>query len=47
VQVGGLLATEAVKLVTGAGEPLLGRMAIIDALRARHDIVPLAPRRTP
>ncbi|MFG6279205.1 HesA/MoeB/ThiF family protein [Microbacterium sp. 5K110] len=47
VQVGGLLATEAIKLVTGAGDPLLGRMAIIDALRARHDIVPLVARRTP
>lgn len=47
VQVGGLLATEAIKLVTGAGEPLLGRLVVIDALRSRHDIVPLAPRRTP
>lgn len=47
VQVGGLLATEAIKLVTGAGDPLLGRMAVIDALRARHDIVPLVARRTP
>jgi adenylyltransferase/sulfurtransferase len=44
VQVGGLLATEAIKLVTGAGEPLLGRMAIIDALRARQDIVPIVGR---
>lgn len=47
VQVGGLLATEAIKLITGAGEPLLGRLVVIDALRSRHDIVPLAPRRTP
>ncbi|MFB3980024.1 HesA/MoeB/ThiF family protein [Microbacterium proteolyticum] len=44
VQVGGMLATEAIKLVTGAGEPLLGRMAVIDALRARQDIVPLTGR---
>ncbi len=47
VQVGGLLATEAIKLITGAGEPLLGRLVIIDALRARQDVVPLVPRRTP
>lgn len=43
VQVGGMLATEAIKLVTGAGEPLLGRLVIIDALRARHDVIPLSP----
>ncbi|WP_120494974.1 HesA/MoeB/ThiF family protein [Microbacterium phyllosphaerae] len=39
VQVGGMLAGEVVKLVTGAGEPLLGRLAVIDALTARqHEI---------
>lgn len=39
VQVGGLLAGEVIKLVTGAGQPLLGRLAIIDALAARqHEI---------
>lgn len=39
VQVGGLLAGEVVKLLTGAGEPLLGRLAVIDALSARqHEI---------
>ncbi|MFZ8758529.1 HesA/MoeB/ThiF family protein [Microbacterium sp. HMH0099] len=47
VQVGGLLATEAVKLVTGAGDPLLGRLVVIDALRARQDVIPLTPGRTP
>jgi sulfur-carrier protein adenylyltransferase/sulfurtransferase len=31
-QVGSLMATEAVKLLTGAGRPLLGRVAILDAL---------------
>lgn len=36
LQVGGLLATEAIKLVTGIGEPLLGRMLIVDALRSRQ-----------
>jgi len=40
VQVGGMLAGEAIKLVTGAGEPLLGRLAMIDALTGRqHEIV--------
>lgn len=39
VQVGGMLATEVVKLITGAGEPLLGRLAMIDALTSRqHEI---------
>jgi len=47
VQVGGLLATEAIKLVTGAGEPLLGRLVVIDALRARHDVIAISPGRTP
>ncbi len=47
VQVGGLLATEAIKLVTGAGEPLLGRLVVIDALRARHDVIPLIPAARP
>jgi molybdopterin/thiamine biosynthesis adenylyltransferase len=36
VQVGGMLATEVVKLVTGAGEPLLGRMLFLDALSGRQ-----------
>jgi adenylyltransferase/sulfurtransferase len=44
IQVGGMLATEVVKLVTGAGDPLLGRIAVVDALRARVDDVPLRPR---
>jgi molybdopterin/thiamine biosynthesis adenylyltransferase len=39
VQVGGMLAGEAIKLITGAGEPLLGRLAIVDALAGRqHEI---------
>ena len=41
LQVGGLLATEVVKLVTGAGEPLLGRVVVIDALRGRQSEIPL------
>jgi adenylyltransferase/sulfurtransferase len=39
VQVGGMLAGEVVKLVTGAGDPLLGRLAMIDAVTSRqHEI---------
>ncbi|WP_106814720.1 ThiF family adenylyltransferase [Microbacterium timonense] len=43
LQIGALLATEAIKLLTGVGEPLLGRVLVIDALRARTDEVPLRP----
>lgn len=43
LQVGALLATETVKLITGVGEPLLGRVIVIDALRGRTDEVPLRP----
>src|SRR5690554_1236068 len=51
-QVGSLMATEVVKLVTGAGSPLLGRVAVLDALASRWHEVPLAgtaaqPRRAP
>ncbi|KQZ83093.1 thiamine biosynthesis protein ThiF [Microbacterium sp. Root166] len=47
LQVGALLATEAVKLITGVGEPLLGRVVVIDALRGRTDEVPLRPATAP
>ncbi|MDQ1130796.1 ThiF family adenylyltransferase [Microbacterium sp. SORGH_AS_0888] len=43
LQVGSIMATEAIKLLTGVGEPLLGRVLLIDALRARHTEVPLRP----
>lgn len=43
VQVGGILAGEVVKLVTGAGEPLLGRLAMIDALTARQHEIAIRP----
>lgn len=33
--VGSLLATEAIKLITGIGEPLIGRVLLYDALAAR------------
>ena len=45
LQVGAILATETVKLITGIGEPLLGRVLVIDALRGRTDEVPLRPQR--
>lgn len=40
-QVGSLMATEAVKLLTGVGESLLGRVMVLDALAARWTEVPL------
>jgi adenylyltransferase/sulfurtransferase len=42
-QVGSLLVTEAVKLVCGIGEPLVGRMLVLDARTARTREVALAP----
>jgi rhodanese-related sulfurtransferase len=45
--VGAVLATEAIKLLTGTGEPLLGRLLLIDALRGRTDEVPLRPSQAP
>ncbi|MFT4050922.1 MAG: ThiF family adenylyltransferase [Microbacterium sp.] len=41
LQVGSLLALEAIKLIAGIGEPLLGRVLVIDALGARQREVPL------
>lgn len=46
LQVGSLLSIEAIKLITGVGEPLLGRVLVIDALRGRTDEVPLRPATT-
>jgi adenylyltransferase/sulfurtransferase len=43
IQVGGILAIEAIKLLTGIGEPLLGRVLLIDSLRARQREIPLLP----
>ncbi|MFN3764399.1 MAG: molybdopterin-synthase adenylyltransferase MoeB [Aliihoeflea sp.] len=37
--IGTLQAMEVIKLVTGAGEPLVGRLLLYDALGARFDIV--------
>lgn len=38
-QTGTLMATEAVKIIAGFGEPLIGRVAIGDASRAKVDIL--------
>lgn len=43
-QVGSIMATEAIKLLTGIGRPLLGRVLVIDALAGRWDELPLLPR---
>ncbi|NHA66924.1 ThiF family adenylyltransferase [Phycicoccus flavus] len=43
--IGSVMATEAVKLVTGSGEPLVGRLLVHDALRQTWDTVPV--RRDP
>ena len=42
-QVGSIMATEAIKLLTGLGTPLLGRVLVIDALAGRWDELPLRP----
>lgn len=41
MQVGSVMATEAIKLIAGIGEPLFGRVLLIDALRAQHTEVAL------
>ncbi|REJ03990.1 molybdopterin biosynthesis protein MoeB [Microbacterium bovistercoris] len=38
--IGSLLATEAIKLITGIGEPLIGRVLVYDALTARTREIP-------
>lgn len=45
LQVGAQLATEAIKLIAGIGGPLLGRVLVIDGLRARQHELPLRPSR--
>ncbi|MDQ7992702.1 MAG: molybdopterin-synthase adenylyltransferase MoeB [Propionicimonas sp.] len=46
-QVGSIMAGEAIKLITGTGRPLLGRVLVIDALDGRWDEVPLLPSTRP
>ena len=45
LQAGAILSMEAIKLITGIGDPLLGRVLVIDALRAKTSEVPLKPSR--
>jgi molybdopterin/thiamine biosynthesis adenylyltransferase/rhodanese-related sulfurtransferase len=47
--IGAMMATEAIKLITGLGETLLGRLAVYDALDMTYRCIPLyrAPARTP
>ena len=40
-QIGALEATEAIKLLAGFGEPLVGRVMVLDALRGRWSVLPL------
>jgi molybdopterin/thiamine biosynthesis adenylyltransferase len=37
--IGTLMAVEAIKLITGAGEPLVGRLLLYDALTAKFDTI--------
>jgi molybdopterin/thiamine biosynthesis adenylyltransferase len=37
--IGTLMAMEAIKLITGAGDPLVGRLMMYDALAARFDVI--------
>lgn len=46
LQVGGVLAIETIKLLTGVGDPLLGRVLLIDSLHARQHEIPLHPAHT-
>lgn len=43
-QVGSMMATEAIKLITGVGDPLLGRLLFIDVLAATQREIPLVAR---
>lgn len=46
-QVGTVMATEAIKLITGAGRSLLGRVLVLDALDQRWTEIALTPQRPP
>nr|WP_257911140.1 hypothetical protein [Janibacter limosus] len=43
-RVGSMMATEAIKLITGVGEPLLGRLLFIDVLASTQREIPLVAR---
>lgn len=40
-QVGALEATEAIKVLAGFGQPLVGRVMVLDAARGRWDVLPV------
>ncbi|HHL20841.1 MAG TPA: molybdopterin biosynthesis protein, partial [Aliiroseovarius sp.] len=42
--IGAMMAIEALKLITGAGEPLRGRLMIYDALYADSRVIAVKPR---
>ena len=44
-QIGALQATEAIKLLAGFGEPLVGRVMVLDAASARWSVLPLRKAR--
>jgi len=46
-QVGSMMASEVVKLVTGIGNPLLGRIAVVDVLGGSVAEIPFMPSGTP
>ncbi|MDP9833455.1 HesA/MoeB/ThiF family protein [Trueperella abortisuis] len=43
-QAGAVMAAEAIKLITGTGRPLVGRVLFLDVLAARTQEIPFAPR---
>ena len=45
--IGTLMAMEVIKLVTGIGEPLVGRLMLYDALSARFDTIKYRRKRPP
>lgn len=42
-QAGTTMATEALKVIAGFGEPLLGRVLVVDAAKQRADVLTFAP----
>lgn len=43
-QAGSLMATEVIKLITGAGTPLIGRLLIVDAAAGKWNVVAFMPK---
>jgi len=46
-QVGSIMASEVIKLVTGIGEPLVGRVMVVDVASMRTREIPLRPNTEP